>query len=173
MKKVSFQIGALVSLVAFSILGCSGGRPPSEEEPALQIGSEAPSFRLRDLGGAEVSLDQYRGKIVMLDFWATWCGPCRISMPILEDLQKEFPNDMSILAINMQESRPDVAGFVEKRRLRARVLLDEQGRVAETYGASSIPMQVIIDRNGIIRHVQVGVGPHMASQLRTEISKLR
>ncbi len=171
MKKVVFQIGVLVTLLMFSILGCSGGRPPAEEE--LHIGSEAPSFRLRDLGGAEVSLDQYRGKIVMLDFWATWCNPCRISMPILEDLQREFSNDMSLLAINMQEPRSDVSGYVEKRKLRSRVLLDEQGRVAETYGASSIPMQVLIDRQGIIRHVQVGVGPQMASQLRAEINKLR
>ncbi len=134
---------------------------------------EAPPFRLPDLSGKEVTLEQYRGRIVMLDFWATWCGPCSLSMPILEELQREYPDDLSLLAINMEEPRDKVRRYVEERKLRSRVLLDQEGRVSQSYRAWSIPMQVIIDRNGLMRHIERGVNSGTAERLKAEIDKLR
>jgi thiol-disulfide isomerase/thioredoxin len=146
-------------------------RQPSEEA-SPQVGHKAPGFELSDLSGNKIALNQYKGKIVMLDFWATWCGPCRMTMPVVERIQKEFQNDLIVLAINIQESRNVVGNYVSRQRVTSRVLLDETGRVGTEYGSESIPMQVLIDRDGVIRHVQVGYSSRMAAMLRAQISKL-
>ena len=148
-------------------------RPPSETKPQAQVGYEAPTFKLRDLKGKEVSLEQFRGKIVMLDFWATWCRPCRMTMPLLEKLQREYPNDMILLAINLQESNSEVRDYVRQQNVNSEVLLDEEGSVGEAYGTESIPMEYLIDQRGVVRHIQVGLGPQTISQLRNQIEKLR
>ena len=158
----------LVLTVVFS--GC--GRPPSGTE-ALEIGSAAPVFKLPDLSGREVSLDQFRGKIVMLDFWATWCGPCRMTMPLVERLQKEYPQNVVLLAINLEETKEVVREYMRQQNLGSQVLLDEQGSVGKTYGTDAIPMQVLIDKTGIVRDIKTGFSPSMVPQLRAEIERLR
>lgn len=144
--------------------------PPSAP---LQIGSPAPKFTLPDLNGRQVSLDQFKGRVVMLDFWATWCGPCRMTMPLLGNLEKEYRDTMTLLAVNLQEPRNVVRDYVQKQNINSQVLLDENGSVGEVYGTDSIPMQVLIDKNGIVRHIQVGFSPRMATQLRSVINSLR
>jgi len=138
----------------------------------VQIGRAAPAFKLPDLSGQEVSLDQYKGRVVMLDFWATWCGPCRMTMPLLETLQKEYAGNLILLAVNLQEPKDAVRDYVRAQNIHSRVLLDREGSVGEVYGTDSIPMQILIDKQGIVRHVQVGYGPGVASKLRSEIEKL-
>ena len=147
-----------------------------EDSPARRgaaIGRRAPSFQLKDLGGHDVSLEQFKGKIVMLDFWATWCGPCRMTMPLLEELQKEHPDDFTLLAVNVGEPEELVTPFVQRQKIEAPVLLDIDGSTGNAYGSESIPMQVLIDQEGIIRHIQTGYYPSMKDDLWTEISKLR
>jgi thiol-disulfide isomerase/thioredoxin len=139
----------------------------------LEIGNPAPSFTLPDLGGRRVSLEQYRGKVVLLDFWATWCGPCRMIMPVLENLQKEYPDSLVLLAINLQESRDEVREFMREQGLHSQVLLDEEGSVGSQYGAEAIPLQVLIDQNGIVRDILTGFSSSQAKRLRQEIEKLR
>jgi thiol-disulfide isomerase/thioredoxin len=153
-----------------SLNQCS--RPPAPGTGSAELDQPAPPFILADLNGNEISLDQYRGKVVMLDFWATWCGPCRMTMPILEKLQKEYPDDLTLLAINILESPELVRPYVRKQNIKSMVLLDQKGSVSAAYGSNSIPMHVLIDRQGIIRHVQVGYGTNMEAQLREEINKL-
>ena len=163
----------LAAVLICSALLISGCVLTSPETSPLEIGRAAPSFKLPDLNGNQVSLAQYKGKLVMLDFWATWCGPCRMTMPLLENLQKEYPNKMVLLAINLQESPKDVREYVRQQNLNSEVLLDESGSVGETYGTGSIPMQVLIDKEGIVRHIQIGFSPRMTSQLRAQIEQLR
>jgi thiol-disulfide isomerase/thioredoxin len=134
---------------------------------------KAPSFKLRNLAGQEVSLDQYRGKVVLLDFWATWCGPCQMTMPLLERLEKENPKNMTLLAINIGESAETVRDYVRLQNVSSEVLLDEDSAVGSAYGASAIPLQVLIDKNGVIRHTHAGLGPDTIAQLRAEIQKLQ
>jgi len=150
-------------------LSCSSG--PGTSGPA-EVGSLAPTFSLPDLQGRQVSLEKFRGKVVMLDFWATWCGPCRMTMPLVDRLQKEFPNEMVLLAINLQETPEEVRTYVERRKIEATVLLDETGEVGFAYRSESIPMQVLIDKEGVIRHIQVGYHSRMDQELRAEIQKL-
>jgi thiol-disulfide isomerase/thioredoxin len=144
----------------------------SRSTTGLEIGRPAPEFELPDLSGRAVSLAQYQGKIVLIDFWATWCGPCRLSMPVLEDLQQEFSSELVLLAVNLQEPLEEVRHYVERQRIRSRVLLDEEGRVGATYGSDSIPMQVLIDQKGIVRDIQLGFGPNTGARLRGEVRKL-
>lgn len=163
-------------VLCFSTLLFSGcERRPSGSEPALEtaeIGQPAPNFKLPDLTGQQVSLDQFKGKVVLLDLWATWCGPCRMTMPVVENLQKEFSGSMVLLAVNLQDSRDDVRDYIRAQGIHSRVLLDQEGNVGAMYGAETIPREILIDKQGIIRFVMPGYGPQMASQLRAQISKL-
>jgi len=138
----------------------------------LEVGRKAPSFSLMDLNGHQVTLDQFKGSVVMLDFWATWCAPCRQSMPALESLQKEFQDKLSVLAINLRESPEDVKSYVKLKNIQSIVLLDVDGSVGQVYRSDSIPMQVLVDQQGVVRHVQIGYAPSVQQQLRAEISKL-
>jgi thiol-disulfide isomerase/thioredoxin len=144
----------------------------STRQTGVMVGQEAPSFRLTSLDGKEVSLSDLRGKIVLLDFWATWCGPCRLSMPQLDSLQQEYAQDLVLLAINLQESPETVRGYTHSRNLKSIVLLDSDGTVGGTYKSQQIPMQVLIDQEGVIRHVQIGYSATMGKLLKEEINKL-
>jgi thiol-disulfide isomerase/thioredoxin len=139
----------------------------------MEIDRAAPGFELPALSGGNVALQQFRGRIVLLDFWATWCGPCRISMPVMEKIQNEYPGDVSLLAINLQEPRELVESYIRRQNIRSTVLLDEDGEVGRVYQSHSIPMHVLIDREGIVRHVQIGFSPRVADDLRRQIEKLR
>ena len=140
---------------------------------AGEMNQPAPDFKLQDLDGNTVSLSDFQGKIVMLDFWATWCGPCRMTMPLLEELQQEHPNDFTLLAINLGEPLDLVLPYVKRQGIRSRVLLDTKASVGSSYGSSSIPMQVIIDQKGIIRLVWTGFYAGMKEDLWAEIRKLQ
>jgi peroxiredoxin len=111
----------------------------------------APSFRLKDLNGKEVKLEDHRGKIVFLNFWATWCPPCRDEMPSMEKLYTEFKDrDFTILAVDLQEGTRKVRAFKEKFKLNFPILLDSDGRVGSRYVVRSIPTTYLIDREGYI-----------------------
>ncbi len=167
MSKLLLVVAVLILSVFFS--GCA--THTSEPEAGIQIDKAAPDFRLPDLKGREFSLGQYKGKVVLLDFWTTYCAPCRMTMPVLEKLQEEYQGKLALLAINLQEPRDIVREYVRRQKLNSQVLLDEDGTVAQAYGAYAIPMQVLVDKKGIVRYVQLGFNPRMAAQLRTEIEK--
>jgi thiol-disulfide isomerase/thioredoxin len=163
------KASAIAAVLVLQLLICASCTIPTG---GLEVGRQAPSFRLVDLDGRQVTLDQFRGRVVMLDFWATWCGPCRQSMPVLENLQKEFHGNLSLLAINLRESPEEVRNYVKLRNIRSTVLLDLDGKVGQSYRSDSIPMQVLVDQQGTIRHIQIGFAPAVQQTLRAEISKL-
>ena len=148
--------------------------PSSGPSGQAEIGRRAPDFKLLDLSGREVTLDQFEGKIVLLDFWATWCGPCRMVMPLLERLEKEYSDIMVQLAINIQEPKDMIEDYVQNQGIHSLVLMDQEGSVSQSYGAVAIPTQVLIDREGVVRYIQEGFSPATGlSRLRVEIEKLR
>ena len=142
-------------------------------EATVNIGHPAPYFKLPDMDGREISLENFNGKIVLLDFWATWCSPCRMTMPVVEKLSKEYPDDMVLLAVNLREPKDVVEKYAFEQAINAQILFDEEGTVSATYGAYAIPMQFLIDRSGIVRHIQTGYGANMASRMRAQIESLR
>jgi peroxiredoxin len=112
---------------------------------------KAQNFILKDLSGNEVSLADYHGKVILINFWATWCLPCRIEMPSMEKLYAKFKNDgFTILAIDMQEDADSVRAFKEQYQLNFPILLDSDGSVGQFYGVISIPTTYLVDREGYI-----------------------
>src|SRR5690625_4702611 len=129
----------------------------NETTVGLEIGNMAPDFQLTTLEGEEVSLSDFRGKRVMINFWATWCGPCRVEMPDMEDFY--LKNDVIILAINLTETEPSVQqvqDFVDEFYLSFPILLDETITVATEYEIRPIPTSFLVDSNGIIRNKAFG-----------------
>ena len=115
-------------------------------KPAM---SRPPDFSLRDIGGATVSLASYRGSLVLLNFWATWCGPCRDEMPSMENLSRNFAGQgFALLAINQKESAAKVSHFMRTHGLNFQTPLDSDGRVSAAYRVFGIPVSYIIDGDG-------------------------
>lgn len=123
----------------------------------VDIGELAPTFTLENLDGEVVSLEDYRGKNIIVNFWASWCPPCKEEMP---DFQKYYTenkdNDFAILAINAGESKAIATKFMEENGYNFPVLLDTATEVGNNYMVSGIPTSFIIDKEGIIRNIKVG-----------------
>jgi thiol-disulfide isomerase/thioredoxin len=115
-------------------------------KPAI---TRAPEFSLRELNGNVASLSGYRGKMVLLNFWATWCGPCRDEMPSMEQLSRNFGGQgLAVVAINQRENAALVARFMKTHNLNFSTLLDTDGRVAASYRVYGIPVSYVIDADG-------------------------
>jgi cytochrome c biogenesis protein CcmG/thiol:disulfide interchange protein DsbE len=126
---------------------------------ALKAGSEAPGFRLPSLAGGEVDLASQRGKVVVLNFWATWCPPCVAEMPSLERLHRALsPEGLSVVTVSTDEDEAALRRFVAERSLTLPVLKDPGGRLAAgQYRTTGYPETFVLDRNGrVLQHV---VGP--------------
>jgi peroxiredoxin len=126
---------------------------------ALKPGTQAPGFRLPSLGGGEVNLASQRGRIVVVNFWATWCPPCVAEMPSLERLYRTLtPEGLAVVTVSTDEDQAELRKFVSQHRLTLPVLMDPGGRVAGgDYRTTGYPETFLLDRQGrILRHV---VGP--------------
>jgi cytochrome c biogenesis protein CcmG/thiol:disulfide interchange protein DsbE len=128
------------------------GAPSSFARP----GETAPPFSAPTLDGRRVALGDLRGRVVVLNFWATWCGPCRVEMPELERYQAQMGDRVAVLGINMQESPSAIAPFVSQYGLAFPILLDQDGSVASPYRVTGLPTSVIVDHAGVIRERVVG-----------------
>jgi cytochrome c biogenesis protein CcmG/thiol:disulfide interchange protein DsbE len=125
----------------------------------VKVGSPAPNFTFPDLTGKTVSLSDYRGKVVFLNIWATWCPPCVDEMPSMEKLYIKFKSDQfEILAVSIDgEGRKVVAPFMKRLNLTFPALLDRKGKIKNIYGVTGIPESFIIGKNGII--IKKVIGP--------------
>jgi peroxiredoxin len=123
------------------------------------IGKAAPDFTLKDLEGKLVALAEDKGSVVVLDFWATWCGPCKISLPGLNKIYKEFrAKGLKVYAIDLEEAKEKVQPVAARLIPDLRVLLDEKSEVAKQFGVSGIPQTVVIGKDGRVKKVFVGSG---------------
>ncbi len=134
------------------------------------IGKRAEDFTLKDLDGSEFQLSKYRGRIVVLDFWASWCGPCMQSLPKVDQLISRLESDKIVLAaINVQEPADTAQAALARLGIRPMVLLDEQGKVAVLYGATAIPQTVIVGADGAIKQIIVGGSQEARDRIRTAL----
>lgn len=136
-------------------------------------GKAAPDFDLPQLDGGNVKLSGLKGKTVVLDFWATWCGPCRKAMPMVEKVTEEFADRGVVLyAINQGEEPEKIKKYLESTKLNPKVLLETEGKVSRAYEANSIPRIIFIDKDGVVRKVFRGVGPDFENDLRSALSAI-
>jgi thiol-disulfide isomerase/thioredoxin len=126
--------------------------------PAVQqMNQPAPDFQLTNLAGENIRLSELHGKIVLLNFWATWCIPCRQEMPLLQGAQDKYADRLMVLAVNDDESLSQVSSFVQELALHLAVLLDPGGKTNQLFKVRAYPTTVFIDENGIMRYKHIGV----------------
>lgn len=132
----------------------------AEKKFGIQKGNEAPDFDLATINGEQTKLSNYRGKKVILNFWASWCPPCKAEMPNIEKFYKENKDqDVIVLAVNLttaEKNKNDVQQFIKDQGLTFPVLLDEQGKVGNMYQTFTIPTSYIINTKGIVQQKFVG-----------------
>ncbi|MCB9136642.1 MAG: redoxin domain-containing protein [Anaerolineales bacterium] len=120
-------------------------------------GKPAPDFTLENLDGEQVSLADLRGKVVLLNFWATWCGPCRIEMPTLQSRHEKYPEQLALIAIDFDEPKENVAAFVKELGLTFPVLLDPGANIQDAYRVRGYPTSVFLDQEGVVQFVHIGI----------------
>lgn len=146
-----------------------GGRPPSPQE-----GFTAPDFTLTMLDGDTLTLSSLRGKVVVLNFWASWCLPCRAEMPALQHVYEDYSSlGLELVAVNAanQDSLLVVSGFVDEFGLSFPIPLDVDGSVSAQYLLNGLPTTFFIDRQGIIQKMEVG-GPMSEALIRSQVESL-
>lgn len=143
--------------------------------PALAIApaGPAPKFQLASMAGKPVSLDQYKGQVVMLNFWASWCGPCRQEMPILEKLHTKYkPMGFTMIGVNVEPDSGEAAKWLQGTPVTFPILFDTKSDVSKLYSVASMPSTVIIDRKGNLRWLHRGYKPGDENEYLNQIRAL-
>jgi len=135
------------------------------------VDKPAPSFDLDTVDGAKFDLAAHKGKVVVLDFWASWCGPCTMALPIVTEVTSGFKDkDVVFLAVNLQESPDQIKQFLDSKKLNINVGLDKDGKIAELYQVQGIPVTFIVGKDGKIAGVHAGFSPDLKESLSKELN---
>lgn len=160
----------MLSAVLFVVPSCK-----PKETPTAAIGNKAPSFTLKDTNGKTVSLSDFSGKVVIIDFWTTWCPPCKESSKELEKLHRKYgERDVVVLGVSMDSgsgAAQKVMDFAGRHSLTYRMLLDD-GKASESYAVRSIPVTYVLDKKHIIVNIHTGYMPGMGERIAGQIEKL-
>lgn len=141
---------------------------------AISVGDTAPSFKARTIDGKKsVALEDYRGKVVLLDFWASWCPPCLKSLPLYDDLRRELgTTDFEIVAINVDENTDDARKFLQKHPVSYPIAKDPKGVLPGVFGVKAMPTSYLIDKNGVVQYVHAAFKDGDVAKIKAEIEKL-
>ncbi|MEM7608700.1 MAG: TlpA disulfide reductase family protein [Myxococcota bacterium] len=140
---------------------------------ALRQGARAPEIGLRDTDGNMLRLADLRGKVVLVDFWASWCAPCREEIPFLNELQESFGDDLVVVGVNIDRDESNMRQFMRRTPMEFRVVHDAAGgRVAERYEPPRMPSSYLIDQRGIVRHVFAGYRASDGDEIRSRVRRL-
>jgi peroxiredoxin len=169
---------ALVVVIAAAWLFLGGGLEAvrgtvgaTRPTTAAEIGQSAPELRLPLATGGEVRLDNYRGKVLVLNFWATWCAPCRAEMPAIEYVYRTHrERGLEVLAVDLQERDDEVLAFLSDVGASFPSAIDATGETTRRYRANALPTTFLIDRQGVIRDVRVG--PYTEQMLEERLAAL-
>jgi peroxiredoxin len=169
----------LLFLVSGVQAGCSekkgeSGKGLSSPEVGVDVGQIAPDFKIKNLKGGLTALSEYRGKVVMINFWATWCGPCLAEMPSMEAMYQRYPRkDFEILAVSIDTiGEPPVRLFVENLNLSFPVLMDNQFTVNDHFQVRVVPTSILIDRKGVVSQRVLGAKDWAGPDSRAVVDKL-
>ena len=153
---------AVLATLALPLVAASGlnGRP-------------APDFQLSSFGGEPMTLGEHRGDVVMINFWATWCGPCRQEMPILDELYTRYERaGFKLLGINIDDEPARAKAMLKELGVSFPVLFDDAKEVSELYAVQAMPVSVMIDRDGIVRYTHHGYKPGYEDKYLDQIREL-
>ena len=175
------KLTMILIMLAVVITGCgntsSTGKaaeqaqpPKANAEQGVIVGKQIPTFTLKNLDGKPVEIGVINNKVTVINFWATWCPPCREEMPELNKFAAENSDKVIFVAVNIQEDKRKVGDFMQNNKYTMPVLLDEDGAVAKTFRVSAIPTTVIVDKDGIIKYRKSGTVTR--SELETNIRGL-
>ena len=162
MKIKNLTLGLLVTVFAATSLASSG----------LE-GQLAPDFALKSSTGENLRLSEYRGDVVMINFWATWCGPCRQEMPLLDELYTRYERvGFNLLGVNIDDDSRRAMQMVEDLGVSFPVLFDARKEVSKLYEVEAMPVTVLVDREGNVRHVHHGYKPGYEDKYLDQIRSL-
>jgi peroxiredoxin len=140
----------VLGLVALALAACGAGSTPVE-------GNQAPDFTLKAVYGDIVKLSDFQGHPVLINFWATWCPPCMLEMPLIQDRYEKYAPDLVVLAVNYDETESLVKAFVLDKQITFNVLLDPGGIVQNLYMVRGYPTSVFVDAEGVIQKIHIGI----------------
>jgi thiol-disulfide isomerase/thioredoxin len=154
------MILATVALVAGAV-AFAQNRPKKQQDTTSLQGKKAPAFEMKTLDGQDVKLADLKGNVVLLDFWATWCGPCREALPHVQSLANNTEmteKGLKVFAVNLREGEDKIQPFMTENNYTFTVPMDREGSVANSYKVQGIPTQVLIGRDGMVKKVFIGWG---------------
>jgi len=164
--------GLMALITGALLVGAGSGGLRAATGPA-GLDRPAPDLRLPAKDGTQVSLSDYRGKVVLVDFWASWCAPCRQSFPALSDLADDFrARGLSVIGVNLDEQRKDADAFLVGQPHSFEVVFDPSGKGAKAFDLKGMPSSFLIGRDGTIRFVHVGYSDKVLEAYRREIAQL-
>ncbi len=147
----------LRKLITASVLMLCVGTVPALTDMS---GQQAPDFALKSMAGENLRLSEYRGEVVMINFWATWCGPCRQEMPMLDEIYQRYQKiGFALLGVNIDDDRRRAEKMIETLGISFPVLFDDAKEVSRMYNVDAMPVTYLIDREGTVRHVHFGYKP--------------
>lgn len=168
---VSVVVVALLTLLVACDKNAKGADSGAQTHPL--IGVAAPEFELEaQSGGERMVLAEYRGKVVIVDFWATWCEPCKDSFPVYQALVDEKAGRLVVLAVSVDEEPDNIAAFAKQTGAKFLAAWDEDQGVSAQYRPESMPTSYVIDQNGIVRFVHSGFRAGDEQRLRAEVDEL-
>jgi thiol-disulfide isomerase/thioredoxin len=151
----------LISLMCISLAGAATVKGP------------APNFTLKSMGGNNLKLSEMTGNVVLINFWASWCGPCREEMPLLNALHKKYqPLGFTVLGVNVEENVDGARSFLKNVPVDFPILLDNTNKVSKQYKVVAMPTTVVVDRDGNMRFLHEGYKPGDEKKYRQMIKKL-
>jgi peroxiredoxin len=159
--------------VSTLLLGLALWAAPGLPAASMTAGAPAAAFQLPAAVGEPVSLGHLRGQVVLINFWASWCGPCRQEMPILDQLYRKYKAaGFTLLGVNVEPKSGDAISFLKATPVSFPILFDTQSKVSNLYEVSGMPSTVIVDRKGNVRYVHHGYKPGDESQYLDQIRSL-
>ncbi len=140
---------------------------------ASTLGGTAPDFTLKSDGGSNLRLSEHRGQVVMINFWASWCGPCRQEMPLLDELQQRYsPAGFTVLGVNVEQDSSQAQRLLKQMDISFPILFDSDSVVSKLYDVSAMPVTVMVDRDGNMRYLHKGFKPSYEASYRQQIKEL-
>ena len=153
-------------LLAALLAGCLAGANAAAPQPA-------PDFTLKSLSGENLKLSELRGQVVLVNFWASWCGPCRQEMPLLDAMYQRYQKlGFTILGVNVEQDAAPAQAMLEEHPVQFPVLFDPQSTASKLYNLNAMPTTVLVDRSGNVRYLHQGYLPGYEQKYQQQVSEL-